>query len=161
MANIVSSTYTASIQADGRQQVDEVHTDLVGLTHPVSYIADAGADLDANLATHAEALGLELQSTEIGDNLAAILQRGHAAVPVNNYSTIAENVAAFLGAYPTLGPAPAIMAADFLVAQSDAVLEAAYGMSAADVANLRALPTLAQQGAAMGAIFAAVVQGGG
>ena len=157
--NIVSSTQTFSAQKDGSRQVHEVHTDVVGLTHTVDYLAGASDNLAANLAVHATNLGTQLQAAEIQSNLGAVLTQGAGAVPVNHYSTVAQNIAAFLLAYPGLAPAQAVMAADFLVAQSDAVLEAAYGMSAGDVANLRALPTLAAQVAAMGAIFASI-QGG-
>ena len=61
-----SSTYTVEshTQRDGRSYVHEVHTDIAGLTYTIDYLAPAGADYAANLATHAALLDTQLADVE-------------------------------------------------------------------------------------------------
>lgn len=152
MSNIVSSTLSYDLQIGGRKQVHEVHTDIIGLTHTVDYLADAGLDADglnANMAVNAASLSQALHDAEINANLSAIMSQGPQAVPTNVYSSVADNVAAAKAAFPSMDVASAMMFAAFLAAKSDAVLEQVYALTATQVANLRALPTLQQQQTAL------------
>lgn len=146
MSNIVASTYAADApQIDGRLWVHEVHTDVTGVARAVDWLAEPLADLEAALAAHAAVLSQALHDQEVATNLTAIMSSGAAAQPTNVYSPIADNVAAVHAAYSSMAIGQALMTAQFLAAQSDGVLEEAYGMTADQVAALRALPTLEQQ----------------
>jgi hypothetical protein len=156
MANIVSSSFTASAQKDGRQQVHEVHTDLVGLTWTVDYLAGASDDLNANMAAHAVDLGSNLALAEVSTNVSATLTLGAAAQLAFTYSSIPDTVAAGVAAFPNASPTEAIMLGDWLQAQTPANLELWFGLDPAQVAAIQSLPTVAQQVAALGALVAAV-----
>lgn len=156
MSNIASSTFTASVQADGRSQVHEIHTDLIGVEHTVDYLAAAGTDLDAALAVHAANLGAELAAQEIRANVAQVMGAGAGAAFTFDYSAIADTVAAGVAAFADATPAQAIMLGDFLQAQTPANLEAWFGLTADQVAAIQALPTVASQVAAINALIVAV-----
>lgn len=149
MSNIVASSFTADLQTDGRHQVHEIHTDLAGQAHTLDYLAASDEDLSAALAVHAQVLGDQLRDREIAANRMAISRAGRAATVTNVYSSVAENVAAAKAAFPAMSIGDSLMMADFMTAQSDVVLEQLYGLTAQQVADLRALPTLAQQAAAL------------
>jgi hypothetical protein len=135
MANIVSSAYTASAQADGRQQVHEVHTDLVGLTHTVDYLAGAQDNLAANMAVHATNLGNDLANAEVAANFAMVSTQGKNATPVTIYSTVAQQVANLVALWPTLLNDQAIFVGEYMNTLSLATLESVFGWT----------PTQAQQ----------------
>lgn len=135
--NIAASTFTAVAQADGRQWVHELHTDLVGLIHDLFYLAGAADDLAANLATHAANLGAALQAAEIGANIAAVSTLGSLASPTFVYSTATQNASALRIAYQAMTQTQAIMTGDYLNTLSAAALEAAFGISAAQEATLK------------------------
>jgi hypothetical protein len=63
-------------QVGGRTSVDEVHTDHLGGTHPISYLAAVGANLSANLAAHAVSIADRLADQEY-DRLIGTLVTGN------------------------------------------------------------------------------------
>lgn len=137
MANIVTSTLTASVQADGRQQVHEVHTDLIGLTHTVGYLAGAQDNLAANMAAHAVDLGNNLANAEVASNFALVSTLGKNAVPVTIYSTVAQQVANLVAAWPTLLNTQAIFVGEYMNALTDATLESVFGWTPTQTASAR------------------------
>lgn len=70
IAEIVSITP----QIDGRSYVRERHTDQFGIAHEIEYLADAGVDHGAAMATHAETLAEELKQAELASWLATVRQ---------------------------------------------------------------------------------------
>ena len=157
MPNIVSSAYTFSTQADGRQQVHEVHTDLVGLTHTVDYLAGAQDNLAANMAIHATNLGNDLQNNEIATNITLLETMGAQAKPTEVYSTTAQNSAALVAAWPTMSNSAAIFVGEYLNGLSLATLEAVFGWSPTQASAIST--TYLQPYAAMAASIRAA-QGG-
>lgn len=139
MANIVSSVLSAAVQSDGRNQVHEVHTDLVGLTHDLSYLANVGADLNANLVLHATNLGNDLANAEIANNLNNAMTLGAGAVGLNKtiYSTAQQNTAALTAIWLSLLNTQAIFVGEYLNTLSDAVLQAVFGWTPAHEATIR------------------------
>lgn len=137
MANITASVFAASLQADGRSIVHEVHTDSQGLTHDIVYNADQGADLNAALAAHAAALGTSLGTDEISSNLTQVFGLGSLAVPTFHFSIVADNVAALRAAYAVATQVQAIMTGDFLNSLTAAQLQNAFGLTAGQVNTLR------------------------
>lgn len=138
MTNIVSSTLTSSGQVDGRQQVHEAHTDLVGVVYAVDYLSGVGDSLSANLASHAAGLGLQLQADEISGNIAQVTAVGSLASPTFVYSTAAQNLAALRAAYQTSTQVQAIMIGDFLSSLTNTQLENIFSMTVQQVTTLRA-----------------------
>lgn len=157
MSNVLTSSFTVDTpQIDGRVWVHETFTDVAGGVHSQDWLADPDMDVDAALAVHASVVSDSLRDGEIAANIHAIRTKGHLAVPTHVFSVVPDNVAAFRAALPTMSVASMLMAADFLIAQSDALLEGAYAIDAAQVTALRALPSLTQQGATVAAIIAEV-----
>lgn len=155
MSNIVSSSYAADPpQVDGRFYVVETFVDVAGVAHTQTWLASPSDDVSAALVIHADVLSQALNEQEVAANLAAIMAAGAAATPTNAYSSVADNVAAVFEAYPSMSVGAALMVADYLVAQTDEVLEGDYGMSADQVSVLRALPTLEQQSATLAQVVA-------
>ena len=63
MTTLVSSSIdSAEPQVDGSVSVVERHLDDAGVAHLFPYFAPKGADLNANLATHAAAMQAELDA---------------------------------------------------------------------------------------------------
>lgn len=139
MANIVSSTFTAYPQADGRNTVVELHTDIRGIVHQNVYMAGSGDDLNANLVTHATNLGNDLTNNEIAQNLANAETLGKNAVGLNVtiYSTAAQNTSALIQLWPTLTFTQAIFIGEYLSVLSDATLQAVFGWSPAFEQSIR------------------------
>ncbi len=135
---IVNSSFTSQRQADGRRWVTETHTDNLGATYTLpAYLAAVGADLNANMVIHAAALADQLVADEIAANMLAISVLGSAAAPTLVYSTLPQNIAALREAYRNATRIEAVMMGDFLSFQTDARLQTAFGLSAAQVTNLR------------------------
>jgi len=137
MANIVSSALTSSVQKDGRSIVHEIHTDLVGLTHDLTYMAEIGANLNAAMAVHATNLGIGLELGEVGANIGGVTTLGSLFTPTFVYSTVAENVAALRVAYATATQHEAVMIGDYLNSLTSAQLQTAFGLTAAQVTTLK------------------------
>lgn len=154
MANIVASTFTASTQADGRQQVHEVHTDIAGVAHSIDYLAGGADDLNANMAAHAVDLGQSLTVAEIGANLSQVLTNGAAAVRTFVYCTQTQSVVAGTQAFAAASLQQALMMVNFLQAQTNGDLVGVFGLTSSQITNLRALPPLAQLQATLAAIAA-------
>lgn len=154
--NISASTYTALVQADGRQWVHEVHTDIVGALHDVFYLAGAADNLATNLAAHATSLGAALQAGEIAGNIAAVETLGSLATPTFVYSAGAQNAAALRVAYASMTQTQAIMTGDYLNTLSAAAIESAFGITAAQEVALK--PTLTNAASLAASIRAAAGQ---
>lgn len=137
MANIASSVYTASTQADGRQQVHETHTDLVGVIYTIDYLASAQDNLSTNLAIHATNFGNDLANNEININVSQIELVGSLASPTFVYSTTAQNLAALRAAYKIATQTQAIMIGDFLSSLTNAQLQSIFSDTLAQINTLR------------------------
>lgn len=137
--NIISSTYVAHPQADGRSIVIEAHIDLAGLRHQLVYTAAADDDLDAAMAGHAVNLGNDLAQNEIITNISLVSRQGSQATLSTVYSSQADNAAAFFAAYQDLAGTPqGIMLGDYANSLPDVTLEALYGITADQLATIRA-----------------------
>jgi hypothetical protein len=80
-----SSTYTVEhTQKDGRAYVFERHVDAAGIVREFAYLAAAGANYAANLATHAAMLDAMLAQQEFED----AIQSAANIIPV--YQTAAQ-----------------------------------------------------------------------
>lgn len=134
---IVSSVLTSSVQADGRSRVEEVHTDGQANQYRRSYLAEKGADLNAALAAYAAQLSLDLAAAEIQANIAQVTALGSTATVSAVWSTLAQNRTALRAAFANATQVQAIMIGDFLASLTDAHLQAAFGLTAGQVATLR------------------------
>lgn len=67
---IVNSTIIEDrAQVDGRRFVRERHTDNLGAIQEVSYLAEAGADVNAAMTARVATLDAQAKAKEISDNL--------------------------------------------------------------------------------------------
>jgi hypothetical protein len=138
MAIISSVIESIGEQRDGRRWVHEKHTDHRGEAHERQWLAEPDEDLDAALAGYAEAISDTLREAEIGANMAQIKAEGSLAVVGLEYSTIAQNRAQLREEYRNATRTEAIMIGDYLNTFSDVQLQAAFGLTAGQAANLRA-----------------------
>lgn len=137
--SIVSSSIVAQdVQRDGRIWVRELHTDQVGAQYTRQYLAGALDNLNAALAAYATQLAIDIATTEIGADLAAILRDGSAAVVTTVYATLAQIRTALRNAYQNATRQDAIMLGDFLSSLTDAQLQTLFSMTAGQVTTLRA-----------------------
>ncbi len=137
--SIVSSIIAAeAIQIDGRIWVTEVHTDQVGLTYQIVYLAPNGVGLAAHLSASAANLSAQITAAEIANNIASVEMLGSLAVPTLVYSTVAANIAALRAAYAASTQTQAIMIGDYLSSLANAQLETAFGLTLAQTTTLRA-----------------------
>lgn len=60
-------------QVDGRRHVRERHTDHLGQTYEVSYMAEAGADVAATMAARVPILEAQLAELELAANESEVL----------------------------------------------------------------------------------------
>lgn len=138
MSNIVSSTFTAYPQKDGRNTVVELHTDLVGLVHQNVYLAGAGDNLNTNLAANAANIGNNLASQEVANNLAMVASLSMYATPTETYSTSPQNVAALVAVWQAMSQLAAIFTGEYLNSLSDAILQSVFVWTPTQEANIRA-----------------------
>lgn len=76
--SIVSSTIIEDApQVDGRRAIRERHTDSHGIAHDVDYLAEADADVESILATHAAGVAAQLAATEV-KAIAAFMLTGNS-----------------------------------------------------------------------------------
>lgn len=135
---IVSSVLAQqAIQADGRKQVVEIHTDDLGVEYRRECLADVGADLQAALTAHATQLAADLAAGELAANVAAILGNGSLAVLAFLWSTAGQLRTALRAAYVTATRLEAIMLGDFLSTLTDGQLQTAFSLTAGQVTTLR------------------------
>jgi hypothetical protein len=124
-------------QADGRRWIAERHTDQLGLAYEFRYLAAAAADVVALMTARVAIINADLIAREIAANLAAVATLGAQATPVFNYSTTAQNVAALRVAYASATQQQAIFTGEYLGSLTDAQLQSAFGLTAAQVTSLR------------------------
>lgn len=135
---IVSSSITLDApQANGSRRVMERHVDHTGAPYVISYLCGAGFDAAAALAARAASLVSDISATEISANIAAITTFGSLATLAMVHSTIAQNIAALRAAYRDADRHQAVYIGDWLSARTDAQLQAAFGLTAAQVTTLR------------------------
>lgn len=133
---IVSSAVSYSTQADSRRWVTEQHTNHAGRVLTRSYLAAAA--YVADLAASAAALAASERETEIEGNIARVRTEGRLAAPLSlEESTAAQNASALREAYRNGTRTEAIMIGDFLDSLTDTQLRNAFGLTAAQVTNLR------------------------
>lgn len=137
MANIISSVLKSFPQKDGRSLVNEVHTDLIGMTHDLGYTAEIGEDQNTTLARHALETGDALNRGEVSGNIGNIMTLGANATFSLLYSTVSENTAALREAYKTAIQAQAVLIGDFLNTLTDQQLMNAFNLTAGQVSSLR------------------------
>lgn len=137
MANITSSTFEVSTQANIPKSVHETHTDLAGVRHDLVSWAEAGADLTAAMNSHAVDLGISLELYEVRANISGVTSLGSLFSPTFVYSTVAESVAALRLAYQAASNIQAVMIGDFLSSRTDVQLQTAFGLTAGQVTTLR------------------------
>jgi hypothetical protein len=53
---MTSEIISRNLQIDGRSYITERHVDDAGVEHDITYLADAGADVDDILALHAQGI---------------------------------------------------------------------------------------------------------
>lgn len=137
MAIVASVIESISLQKDGRSWVHEIHTDQVALKYERSYLADAGFDTAAALASYATQLVSDTRLGEIGKNLADVSINGSLATPTTVYSTAAQNFTALRAVYQFATQVQAIMIGDFLNTLTDLQLQNAFSITAGQVTTLR------------------------
>lgn len=136
---IVSSVITGDgSQVDGRRQISEVHTDSLGVTYLISYLADKNTNTNANLLARPAIILSELSAVEVANNLAIVSTFGVQASPVTIYSTAAANIAALRAVYQTFTQTQAAFTGEYLSSLSDVILQSVFTMTAQQVTNLRA-----------------------
>ena len=116
------------VQADGRIWVQEMHTDNMGVVHPITYLAAAAANLATALATHATNLAATLRSGELSTDVSQAQQFGSFATVTNNYSIQAESDLAIRQAFLTAIGINAINLGDYLRTLSVARLTVAFSL---------------------------------
>lgn len=126
-----------SPQVGGSRRVLERHVDHLGVARTVTYICTAGFDAAAALAANATAMATDIAVAEIAANIAAIATIGSLAVSALNHSTLAANIASLRAAYQGASEHHAAYIGDYLSARTDAQLQAAFGMTSAQVSALR------------------------
>jgi hypothetical protein len=138
MATISSSQIIEDVkQVDGRRWILERHIDNAGIERLVRYLAAAGDDTAALLATHAAQVAANLAAGEVAANVAVVTALGSAATPTFTYSTVAQNAAGLREAYRGATRIDAVMVGDYLDTLSSAQLQAAFGLTAGQVATLK------------------------
>lgn len=137
MAITASRIVHEQVQRDGRRWILEEHTDHLGRKLLFHYLASAGVVSATGLAEHAIRLADEAKRDEIAANISQVTSFGSEAVTSTVHSTAAENFAALRAAYLGATRIEAIMIADFLSGLSNAFLQTAFGMTAAQVTTLR------------------------
>ncbi len=137
--SIVSSIIAKDITTpSGRRWILEIHTDNLGIVYEVWYSApNAQFGTAGPLATHAANLAADIASAEVALNIAGVLLQGSLAVPIFQYSTVAQNVAGLRAAYLTATKQDVIMIGDFLNSLTNAQLQTAFSMTAGQVTTLR------------------------
>jgi|SRR5579859_987671 len=125
---IVSSTIAdvGGTQVDGRKYVTEHHTDLVGVVHSVTYLADSGADYNAILAANAAALEQSLPAAELQANIGQI-STVYPPVVTLQYTTQAAVNAEVRTTYAGATALTAVLLGEYLSALADADLALAFG----------------------------------
>jgi hypothetical protein len=137
MAITASAIVGNALQKDGRRYIRERHTDHTGEFWFRAYLASVGEDLNAALATYATVLVEALRVAEIQRNVIGILADGRLAIITLVHSTAAQNFAALREAYRNATRVEAVFIGDFLGSLTDAQLQTAFGLSAAQVTTLR------------------------
>jgi hypothetical protein len=137
MANIVSSTFEAFVQKDGRKTVHETHTDVSGMVRDLVYTAQANDDLSTLLTTHASVLGDWLGDMEVQTNVGAVVSTGSLATPTFIFSTVVDNVAALRASYRDATDRQAVMIGDYLNTLTNGQIASAFGITTGQAATLR------------------------
>lgn len=128
---------SGSIQLDGRRALVERYTRHDGTVAFFCSLVAAAQDLVAWAAARIARIEADDVTAEIGANIQAIASLGSLAAPTMVFSTLAQNVAALRIRYASATRVEAIMMGDYLAARSDAVLRNAFGITQAQVDNLR------------------------
>jgi hypothetical protein len=137
MAIVSSVIADDAVQHDRRRWISEHHTDHMGITHVITYLADADFDAAAALTTNAVTAEAVLRDQEIAQNVANIITNGRFADVTLDYSTAAQNRAGLRQAYQPAVRTEAIMIGDFLNTLTDAQLQNVFNLTAPQVATLR------------------------
>lgn len=126
------------LQADGRYNVRELHTDSYGIQYVFDYMADASININSHLANDAESLLSSLPVQEIENNIGMIEDLGYLAMPTINYSTVSSNISALRAAYLVSNQNQAIFIGDYLNSLTNTQLETAFNITSSQVVTLRA-----------------------
>jgi hypothetical protein len=136
--SIISSTLASvTLQRGGRRRVEEVHTDHIGSKHHRTYLAEAGADVDAALVAFAVTLAGNLRLSEIINNIQEAATRGMFAAITLVHSTAAENGTALRAIYQFATELQAVMIGEYLNTLTNPQLMNVFGMTNTQVNNLR------------------------
>ena len=73
MPIVASEIIEDSAQADGRRYIRERHTDDLGVSHDVTYLAELGTDEEAVMASRVAQIEEQLRQAEINANMAKYL----------------------------------------------------------------------------------------
>lgn len=135
--SIVSSTFASGVpQRDGRAWIDEKHVDHLSRVYEILYLGLLNAAA-TRLSERAVLLATQAIDAEIAANLLLISTLGSVAAVTLDYSTVAQNAAAIRAAYVDATQAQAVMMGDYLAARTNAQLQVAFGLTAAQVTTLR------------------------
>lgn len=137
MPIVSSALIEEGVQVDGRRWVRETHTDQLGASYVVSWLAGAGDLGGSQIAAHAAQLEDQLAAAETLQNMAAVVSDGSLAVLTFAYSTVAQNRGALRIAYMAATRQEAVMIGDFLSTLTNAQLQALFGLTAGQVTTLR------------------------
>lgn len=157
-ATIVSSTIiTDSEQKDTRRVIREKHVDSLAAVYYFDYICLLTDTPSNNLAGHAAQILTQQAAAEIAGNVANALANA-VFTPQFNYSTQAQNIAAFRAFYLTATAWDACRMGNYIqgLGLTDTSLETLFGVSAG--AQLTALK--ANLAAAAASYVAAIAQVG-
>jgi len=123
---------------DGRVWVTEQHTDQLGVTYVIVYLAHDPSIIAAHLATSATNVWAQLVAAEMANNINLVESLGKFATPTTIYSTPAANAAMLPIVYGAATQVQAIMIGDYLNTLTSLQLENTFGWTAAQVAALQA-----------------------
>lgn len=137
MSIVSSSILQDNRQRDGRRQITEQHIDHLGIEYQRGYLAEPSFDAVAALPANAARIVSDTQAAEIAANIDAITTLGAQAILTFLYSTAGQLRTALRAAYKSATQTQAVFIGDFLSSLSDAQLQAAFGLTAPQVAVLR------------------------
>lgn len=138
LAAIVSSVIIEdAAQKDGRRWITERHTDQLGKTYDVVYIAIEGANVNTALAARATQINQQLIDRETAANVQRAIDS--AAAPILNYSAASDFRSALRERYKSATGWDAIRLGSFIngLGLSDGQLTAIFGVSGAQLTSLK------------------------
>lgn len=145
IAGAAQATITSSVivedaaQKDGRRYITERHTDHVGGTYEVRYIALAAADVNATMTARVATIEAELAENEIRKNLDNAVSDGSFVAPTTVHCTVAQIRARLRELYQTPSGWKAVCLGRYInsLGLTDQQLSSLFGVNGAQLTALK------------------------